>query len=281
MSWNTILDLLAEGESQHLFFLTKVDSEIQLAQHIAAIANTEGGKIVIGLDNVNGHLIGCTHERDWFQNAAREYCSPSVDINISVIPRHEHNIVMLDIPEGDDKPYMVDDICYVREENVTRIAKSNEEKMIKGYEGDKNINARQKKALSYIQDNNVITNREYRDLFGVSHKTAHIELTDMVNQSMLEVHGSGRSTSYIMAGEPSPRQTAFIDNYQNEIKTEASQTPLEAIQPSEETNEDQAEDIEQNSPSGDVFNDQADLLEDIEYPEDLSSRLEIKESCIT
>ncbi|MFH1428973.1 MAG: RNA-binding domain-containing protein [Candidatus Margulisiibacteriota bacterium] len=279
MSWNTILDLLGEGESQHLFFLKKADSEILLAQHIAALANTEGGKIVIGLDNANGHLIGCTHDRDWFLITAREYCSPSVNINISVIPRHEHNIIMLDIPEGDDKPYMVDDRCYVREENITRIAKSNEEKIIKGYEGNKNINTRQKKALSYIQDHNVITNREYRDLFGVSHKTAHIELTDMVNQSMLEIHGSGRSTSYIMAGEPAMKQTDSISEYQNESQIAPPETPLTPILPLveiEETNKD----IEQNIPSGDIFNEQANLLEDLEYPEEFPSQLEINGSYI-
>jgi predicted HTH transcriptional regulator len=70
---------------------------------------------------------------------------------------------------------------------------------------DKNIppnsnnsfNERQITALKYVNDMGSIKNKDYRKLFSVSHKTAHIELADLVQQQELKPSGSGRSTCYI------------------------------------------------------------------------------------
>ena len=252
MSWDIVLDLLSKGSSQNLVFLTKINSENELALEIAALANCNGGKIVLGIDNTNGHLLGCDYDKDWILNVAKEFCSPPINVSVTTVPRHNRNIMLIDVPEGDDKPYMVDDVCYVRENKLTRIAKSDEEKNIKGYEGDKKINARQKKALGYVQEHATITNRAYRDQFGVSHKTAHIELTDMVEQDLFKVTGAGRNTSYILIND-NQQQTIFSQNITPEERpTDGPSTirhPLSANSEAE------------------IFNAQADLAsEEIELP---------------
>ena len=223
MSWDIILDLIAKGEGQNLTILKGIESPTLLARHVSAFSNSSGGKIVIGLDNINGHLIGSPLSREWLVDVTQSYCSPPVEANITNIPRHDKNLWIIDIKEGDDKPYMVDDICYIREAKITRVAQSDEEKVIKGYVGDKNINARQKKALAYVQENTNITNRAYRDLFGISHKTAHIELTDMVAQDLLQVSGSGRSTSYIFTD----REASTLDTPQQITVTASTETSAE------------------------------------------------------
>jgi len=241
MSWDIILDLLAKGESQSLIFLTRIESEQFLAQQMAALANTEGGKIVLGLDNKNGHLIGCDQDQSGILKVSEENCSPPLKIALTEVLRHDKHLLVIDIPEGDDKPYMVEDVCYIREGNSTRVAKSDEEKLIKGYEGDKDINARQKKALAYVQEQGSITNREYRDCFGVSHKTAHIELTHMVNQLLLLVTGSGRSTGYVLPGEGA--QSSIFSEASSEVPV--ATTGQEA-----------------SGYTGDVFNEQMDVIKE-------------------
>ena len=61
-----------------------------------------------------------------------------------------------------------------------------------------NLNKRQKNALNHIKKTGSIKNKTYRKLFGVSHKTAHIELAEMVQLNMIQSSGSGRSTCYIL-----------------------------------------------------------------------------------
>lgn len=59
------------------------------------------------------------------------------------------------------------------------------------------LNSRQKKALMYIKKNASIKNKDYRDLFKVSHKTAHVELVDMVSKGYITTMGAGRSRCYV------------------------------------------------------------------------------------
>ena len=61
---------------------------------------------------------------------------------------------------------------------------------------DQGLNKRQVKVINFLQVNESIKNKEYREIFGVSHKTAHIELSDLLTRSFLAVEGAGRSTCY-------------------------------------------------------------------------------------
>lgn len=61
------------------------------------------------------------------------------------------------------------------------------------------LNERQQKALDVISRENSIRNKKYRQLFGVSHKTAHLELIDLVEKGYIKSTGAGRSTCYISA----------------------------------------------------------------------------------
>jgi len=60
------------------------------------------------------------------------------------------------------------------------------------------LSSRQKQILEYLKSHPSIKNKEYRTLFGVSHKTAHIELIHLVNLGQLCSQGNGRSTSYVL-----------------------------------------------------------------------------------
>ena len=60
------------------------------------------------------------------------------------------------------------------------------------------LNKRQRKALKYLKKNNSIKNKIYRKIGEVSHKTAHIELTEMLHYGLIRSQGSGRSTHYVL-----------------------------------------------------------------------------------
>jgi len=60
------------------------------------------------------------------------------------------------------------------------------------------LNKRQRKALKYIKENNSIKNKIYRKIGAVSHKTAHVELTEMLQYGLIRSQGNGRSTHYVL-----------------------------------------------------------------------------------
>jgi predicted HTH transcriptional regulator len=82
------------------------------------------------------------------------------------------------------------------------------------------LNQRQKKALKYVKKHGSIRNKLYRKLFSVSHKTAHIELVDMVQHNLIVSSGLGRSTCYILAEH---LKEANLEKENNTLKTLSEQ----------------------------------------------------------
>jgi ATP-dependent DNA helicase RecG len=65
------------------------------------------------------------------------------------------------------------------------------------------MNERQIRALSYIQENGRITNREYRSLCpSVSTETIRLDLVDLVQRGVLLKIGAKKGTYYILKEAP-------------------------------------------------------------------------------
>lgn len=62
------------------------------------------------------------------------------------------------------------------------------------------LNERQLKAVKYVKERGLITNREYRQLTGISDEGARKDLKEIVKKKILKIKGKGRSISYILIG---------------------------------------------------------------------------------
>lgn len=207
MTWEDILALLEQGEGQSVEFEKSIPAEDDIARDMVAFANTDGGKLVFGLDDKNKHLTGVEiigNFDDWIRKIANNHCKPAINPNIEMIEKADKKIIVLTVPEGEDKPYRSDEICYIRDGSTSRPAKDNEEKELINPWSGKGLNKRQIRAMQIIAEHDRLTNREYREAFNVSHKTAHIELTMLVDKRLLISEGAGRSTRYIVS--PSPQE---------------------------------------------------------------------------
>lgn len=61
------------------------------------------------------------------------------------------------------------------------------------------LNERQVEAVLYVGEHGRISNREYRELFGVSNYTAAMDLKDLVEKRILVAEGMGRGRYYRLA----------------------------------------------------------------------------------
>lgn len=205
MTWEDILALLDQGEGQSVEFEKSVPSEDDIARDIVAFSNADGGKIIYGIDDKNKHLVGIEEDSDLKEAIAKigkSHCNPAINPTVEILEKMEKRIVVISVPEGDDKPYRSDEICYVRDGNVSRPAKENEVKELTNPWSGKGLNKRQIRAMQMVAEHGNITNREYREAFNVSHKTAHIELTLLNDKKLVLTEGAGRSTRYILPQQP-------------------------------------------------------------------------------
>lgn len=109
LSKQDLKNLIATGESSFLEFKHKVASPEKLAKEIAAFANSNGGKILIGVAD-NGEMVGIEsymEEEFWITQAAEDCCIPIPEINIELVSYSGTDILLINVPAAEKKPIYV------------------------------------------------------------------------------------------------------------------------------------------------------------------------------
>ena len=129
MNENYLLSVIKNGENSYIEFKSQNVHNDSLAKEIVAFANTEGGKIYIGVED-NFQISGCdkksTEER--VINICRNNISPPINPIIVIIKYYNLDVIEITIKKGIHKPYKVktNNNFYIRSGSVS-IEPSNEE----------------------------------------------------------------------------------------------------------------------------------------------------------
>ena len=100
-----LLNLISEGEHQQQDFKYRVTDACKLAKSVSAFANTDGGRLLIGVRD-DGHLSGVRSEEDIFMmhQAAYKYCKPEPSIRFDTIHTDGRTIVIATVPPSEKRP---------------------------------------------------------------------------------------------------------------------------------------------------------------------------------
>jgi len=102
-----ISKLLESGESERLEF--KSSFNIETIETLVAFANTNGGKVIIGINN-NNEITGVNTNEESVQNWINEIkgkTAPSLIPNAEIIPFRDKSVVVFSIQEYPIKPVAV------------------------------------------------------------------------------------------------------------------------------------------------------------------------------
>jgi predicted HTH transcriptional regulator len=120
--------LIAQGEGLRLDFKQAVTSARKIAKTVAAFANTEGGKLLIGVKD-NGRVVGCEVNEELYMvdSAAKLYCRPAVAYTHTVHEEKEKWVLEVDIPLSASRPHQAQDddgkwLAYLRVHDQTQVA---------------------------------------------------------------------------------------------------------------------------------------------------------------
>jgi predicted HTH transcriptional regulator len=108
-----IHQLVAEGEHCHQDFKFEISDARKIARSISAFANTEGGRLLVGVKD-NGKIAGVRSEEEIYmiEAAANMYCQPQVEIETQTYIVEGRTVLKVQIDEAPNKP-----ICAIDEEN--------------------------------------------------------------------------------------------------------------------------------------------------------------------
>ena len=108
--------LIREGEHQQQDFKYRVSDAMKLAKSVSAFANTDGGRLLIGVRD-DGHMSGVRSEEEIYMmhQAAYRYCRPEASIKFDTYHVEGRTIVIATVPPSEKRP-----ICAVGDDDKAR-----------------------------------------------------------------------------------------------------------------------------------------------------------------
>jgi predicted HTH transcriptional regulator len=102
--------LISQGETTTVQFKVRVSDAYKVGIEMVAFSNTEGGLLVIGIDDKTGTIQGLSFEEirqtnALLVNAASENVKPAIVISTETVNVEGQNVVVARIHKGKDKPY--------------------------------------------------------------------------------------------------------------------------------------------------------------------------------
>lgn len=97
--------LIAEGEHQQQDFKYEISDARKIARTLSAFANTDGGRLLIGVKD-NGKIAGVRSDEEIYmvEAAATMYCTPPVACHMSVHREEGHNVVIAEVEATERRP---------------------------------------------------------------------------------------------------------------------------------------------------------------------------------
>ena len=111
-----IQSLINEGEHQQQDFKYRVSDAKKLAKSVSAFANTDGGRLLIGVRD-DGHMSGVRDEEEIYMmhQAAYRYCRPQASIKFDTYHIEGRNIVVATVPPSENRP-----VCAIDDDGKQR-----------------------------------------------------------------------------------------------------------------------------------------------------------------
>lgn len=102
-----IHSLIAQGEHVEQDFKYEISDARKIARTLSAFANTQGGRLLIGVKD-NGRIAGVRSEEEMYmiEAAAQLYCVPDVSIAMTTYRVEGHTVLVAQVAQSQSKPVM-------------------------------------------------------------------------------------------------------------------------------------------------------------------------------
>ena len=207
-----IQDLIQEGEHQMLDFKFEISDSRRIARSLAAFANTDGGRLLVGVKD-NGAIAGVRSDEEihMIQAAAEMYCQPKVEYTTEEWEINDKTVLEVIIPKDKHHKHKAPDnqgvykiFVRVKDENLVA-----DNVLIKVWKADKF--ARPAKIaftdtetllLHYLREHGEITLKEFQELAHISKRKAEAILADFILVGTIILVQTNQNTVFRLVEDP-------------------------------------------------------------------------------
>ena len=216
MNRKHVLELIEEGENLQCEFKRHFTTPEKIAREMIAFANTKGGYLIFGVDDDKA-VVGVDSEKsesEMIKDAAENFCEPPLKYSIDFIELYGKELVVVSIPESDNKPHRLQDyqneldinkavvIVRVNDKSVqaskemVRILRANSANLaLKKY----TIGQVEKMVFEYLPKYERISVKELSNLVNISERRASRTLVKMVRANLLLIHTKDNGEEFFTA----------------------------------------------------------------------------------
>lgn len=203
--------LILEGEHQQQDFKYCINDSKKIAKSLVAFANTDGGKLLIGVKD-NGRIAGVRTDEEYYmvESAAKIYSEPPIDFSTKEWQHEGKMVLEISVESSEKKPHYARDhsgkwLAYIRiaDENVLAHKiqlevwkKQNSPKGIYIYYSDD-----EKFLIEYLQQNPSISFSKFMRHAQLPRKKAEEILSNFVILEIIKMVTTREGTEFVLNTE--------------------------------------------------------------------------------
>jgi predicted HTH transcriptional regulator len=221
MTTKELKQLVALGEGVNLEFKHRVPQGERIAKEVIALANTKGGRILLGVSD-DGTVVGVDdagEEEFLLHRAVEMHCRPAVPYTTErIVIAGERDVILVSVPESEDKPHhLVTDTtapasgngaasagtAYVRVEEMSVEASPESLQMMQA-DGQASGAAftygeNESLAMRYLDDYGHITVEQFARIADLSTEEATDTLVGLAQANILRLHADREEDYFTLA----------------------------------------------------------------------------------
>jgi predicted HTH transcriptional regulator len=207
--------MVRNGEGFHLEFKRKANHPDKIAREIVAFANSEGGILLVGVDD-DGSVYGSKHVQEdayVIRHYLMTHCIPSISFRFEKVPLNSRrDVLLLRIPASRRKPHFLRQEsarrrkqAFVRVDDKSVTASHEMIQVLRQEHRQRGVTLafgeHERRLLQYFEDLPRITVAEASRLLDTSRRRASLSLVLMVRAGLLHIHPTGREDYFTLAEE--------------------------------------------------------------------------------
>jgi predicted HTH transcriptional regulator len=211
-----IQNLIAEGEHQQLDFKFEISDARRIARTLVAFANTDGGRLLIGVKD-NGAIAGMRSDEEFYmvEAAAKMYCKPPVEFDVKEWTVIGKKVLEIVIKKSSQKPHFAAHkdgkwLVYIRVGDQNLLANR---VLLKVWEKEKQpkgvflkFTDTEKLLLDYLETHQSITVSKFARFTGISRNKAEEILVKFILLRTIRIIFTAQNTLYSLRTDIDPVQ---------------------------------------------------------------------------
>lgn len=201
---NQLYKMIQEGEHLHQDFKYCVNDSKKIARSLVAFANTDGGRLLLGVKD-NGKIAGVRTDEEFYmiESAATIYSKPPVKFSTRQWLAEGKTVLEIQVEPSEKKPH------YAKDENGKWIAhlRVNDENCV-AHKIQVNVWRNSKKPLhftlseiektliSYLSENHSVTLSKFIRLAHISHAKGEEILTNLATLDIVTINTTNDGTTF-------------------------------------------------------------------------------------